>query len=199
MICSELKLVRWRFGMLFTARPFDGWLLARWWPKCKADGARWTIDGELGCCSAFTEGGGVCLSSEIELLGEYWSRLELDPFEQSADEWLAGKLVSHCMVDDWLFEIELLLMMEAGDGVENWRVDPFSGLPKSVWLNQKVNCFFFNWRILVMISHPLNFSWATYFNNGKPPWLNWHSPLPGFVLRYFARWFWRCKRVTRFC
>ena len=68
---------------------------------------------------AFTDGGGVCLSNEIELLGEYWSKLELDPFEQRAEEWFAGILVSHCIAADWLFEMELLLMIEAGDGVEN--------------------------------------------------------------------------------
>lgn len=120
--------------MLFTNPFVELWLL-RWWPKCRAPDARWPVDGEPGCILA--DNGGLCLCNEIELLGEYWSKLEFEPFEHKfVAEFVVGKLVSHCIVD-WLFEIELLLIMDAGDGVENWRVEPLSGLPKQVWLRNE--------------------------------------------------------------
>ena len=91
--------------------------------------------GEFG---ALTDGGGVWRKNTDELPGEYWSLngSSLDePFEHRfADEFIVW-FVSHWIVDDWLFETELLLIIDAvGDGVENWRVE-LSGLPKHVWLD----------------------------------------------------------------
>lgn len=97
---------------------------------------RW-VDGELGCI-CLTDGGGVWWCN-IELLGEYWSKLELEPFEHRfvIEFVTVGRFGSHAIVVEWLFEIELLLIIDAGDGVENWRVEPLSGLPRQVWLDKK--------------------------------------------------------------